>query len=239
MEFTAWFGLSGGTVDDSRCHPEGVRIPTMKYAIIIPDGCADEPLESLGGKTPLQAAKLPNMDRVVRMGVCGLANNVPDTLTPASDVATLSLFGYDPLKVYTGRAPLETAAMGIHLGPNDWAIRCNLVTVENGVMRDFTAGHITSGEGRALIESIQEKIGGPLEYEEYGPSVGELEFHAGVSYRNILVFRPTDSSPLSSETKTQPPHDIPDQPIAAHVPKGPGGELLLGLMEHSAAVLEG
>src|SRR5213593_1936038 len=106
----------------------------MKYAIVIPDGCADEPQDSLGGKTPLQAARLPNMDRIAQTGVVGRANNVPATLTPASDVATLSLFGYDPLQVYTGRAPLETAAMGIPLGPNDWAIRCNLVHVEAGQM---------------------------------------------------------------------------------------------------------
>src|SRR5436305_10206294 len=125
----------------------------MKYAIVIPDGCADEPQASLGGKTPLQAARKPNMDRVARTGVVGRANNVPEPLTPASDVATLSLFGYDPLAVYTGRAPLEAAAMGVPLGPRDWAVRCNLVTVEDGVMRDFTAGHITSTEGRQLIEA--------------------------------------------------------------------------------------
>src|SRR5438270_13285129 len=123
----------------------------MKYAIVIPDGCADEPLAALGDRTPLQAANLPNMDRVARLGVVGRSNNVPPPLTPASDVATLSLFGYDPLQVYTGRAPLETAAMGIALGPGDWAIRCNLVNVEEGRMRDFTAGHIGSDEGRELI----------------------------------------------------------------------------------------
>src|SRR5580698_2958309 len=111
----------------------------MKYAIIIPDGCADEPIEALGGLTPLQAAKLPNMDRIAQTGVVGRANNVPDSLTPASDVATLSLFGYDPLAVYTGRAPLETAAMGLKLGSGDWAIRCNLVHVDKEEMRDFTA----------------------------------------------------------------------------------------------------
>src|SRR5579884_4066303 len=128
----------------------------MKYVIIIPDGCADEPQESLGGKTPLQAAHKPNMDRVARTGVVGRSNNVPATLTPASDVATLSLFGYDPLQVYTGRAPLETAAMGIALGPEDWAIRCNLVTVEDEQMRDFTAGHISSEDGRALLAAVQQ-----------------------------------------------------------------------------------
>src|SRR5947209_16549156 len=130
----------------------------MKYAIVIPDGCADEPQESLGGKTPLQAARKPNMDRLARTGVVGRSNNVPEPLTPASDVATLSLFGYDPLAVYTGRAPLETAAMGIALGPEDWAVRCNLVTVEDGVMRDFTAGHISSEEGRALVEALQQRL---------------------------------------------------------------------------------
>src|SRR5262245_1797666 len=154
----------------------------MKYAIVIPDGCADEPQPSLGGKTPLQAARTPNMDRVARAGAVGRSNNVPASLTPASDVATLSLFGYDPLKVYTGRAPLETAAMGIPLVPNDWAIRCNLVTVEGGLMRDFTAGHISSEDGRALIETAQQHLGGP-------GYAGALEFHPGVSYRNILVYR--------------------------------------------------
>src|SRR5437588_7015751 len=127
----------------------------MKYAIVIPDGCADEPQQSLAGKTPLQAARKPNMDRIAQMGLVGLSNNVPTSLTPASDVATLSLFGYDPLVVYTGRAPLEAAAMGIKLGPDDWAIRCNLVNVENEQMRDFTAGHINNADGRALIESVQ------------------------------------------------------------------------------------
>src|SRR5579883_2074799 len=209
----------------------------MKYAIVIPDGCADEPQDSLGGKTPLQAARKPNMDRVARMGVVGRTDNVPRPLTPASDVATLSLFGYDPLAVYTGRAPLETAAMGIALGPDDWAIRCNLVTVEDGVMRDFTAEHITSEEGRALIAALQEELGGPLETEEYGPEIGELEFHAGVSYRNILVFRASDHAPFTSDTKTQPPHDIPDQSVAPHLPKGPGSGILMGLMERSANLL--
>jgi 2,3-bisphosphoglycerate-independent phosphoglycerate mutase len=200
----------------------------MKYVIVIPDGCADEPQESLGGKTPLQAAHKPNMDCIARQGVVGRSNNVPQSLTPASDVATLSLFGYDPLAVYTGRAPLETAAMGIPLGPDDWAIRCNLVHVENGCMRDFTAGHITSKEGRPLIESVQAALGG-----------GPLEFHPGVSYRNILVYRATTGSPapFSEQTKTQPPHDVPDRPIADHLPNGPGSDLLRSLMERSRAVL--
>lgn len=204
----------------------------MKYAIVIPDGCADEPQASLGGKTPLQAAHKPNMDRLARAGVVGHSNNVPQPLTPASDVATLSLFGYDPLQVYTGRAPLETAAMGIALGPDDWAIRCNLVNIDNETMRDFTAGHITSEEGRPLIEALQAALGGPL-----SGGRGSLEFHPGVSYRNILVYRGQGPSPFAADTRTQPPHDVPDQPIAAHLPRGPGGDLLRGLMDRSRAIL--
>src|SRR4051812_36237024 len=134
----------------------------MKYAIVIPDGCADEPQASLGGKTPLQAARKPNMDRIARAGLVGRTDNVPPGLTPASDVATLSLFGYDPLQVYTGRAPLETAAMGLKLGADDWAVRCNLVHVENEEMRDFTSGHIPSEDGKPLMAAIEEKLGGPV-----------------------------------------------------------------------------
>jgi 2,3-bisphosphoglycerate-independent phosphoglycerate mutase len=205
----------------------------MKYAIVIPDGCADEPLESLGGKTPLQAARTPNMDRVAQMGVVGRTDNVPPSLTPASDVATLSLFGYDPLVVYTGRAPLETAAMGLKLGPNDWAVRCNLVHVDNEEMRDFTAGHIVPEDGRELMAAIQAKLGGPVNFNGLQ---GTLEFHAGVSYRNILIYR-GPGAPFSGATKAQPPHDVPDQPIAGHLPKGPGAELLRDLMQHSRDIL--
>jgi 2,3-bisphosphoglycerate-independent phosphoglycerate mutase len=203
----------------------------MKHVVVIPDGCADEPVAELGNRTPLQAAKIPNMDRVARAGVVGLSNNVPPSLTPASDVATLSLFGYDPLKVYTGRAPLETAAMGIHLGPNDWAIRCNLVYVPDGHMRDFTAGHISSEDGAPLIKALQKELGGK---EVAG---GVLEFHAGVQYRNILVWRGKSSTSPLEGTKTQAPHDIPDKPVADYLPQGPGRDVLLPLMEASKAIL--
>jgi len=202
----------------------------MKYAIVIPDGCADEPQESLGGQTPLQAAHKPHMNRVAQLGVVGRSNNVPASLTPASDVATLSLFGYDPLQVYTGRAPLETAAMGIPLGPEDWAIRCNLVTVDHEEMRDFTAGHISNADGRALIETVQQALGGPVRVDG---GAGRLEFYPGVSYRNILVYRGQGTAPFTSETKTQPPHDIPDRPIADYLPRGPGATLLQDLMRRS------
>ena len=199
----------------------------MKHVIVIPDGCADEPVAALGGVTPLQAARLPNMDRVARLGVCGLAHNVHPTLTPASDVATLSLLGYDPLKVYTGRAPLETAAMGIRLGPDDWAVRCNLVSAPDGHMRDFTAGHIDTADARELIAALQAELGD-----------GTLEFHPGVQYRHILVWRgkPGDGCPLAGTT-AQPPHDIPDRPVSDHLPKGPGRDLMVRLMEASKPIL--
>jgi 2,3-bisphosphoglycerate-independent phosphoglycerate mutase len=203
----------------------------MKYAIVIPDGCADEPLAALGGRTPLQAARVPNMDQIAQHGRVGRANNVPDSLTPASDVATLSLFGYDPLKYYTGRAPLETAAMGIHLGPNDYAIRCNLIHAPDGRMRDFTAGHISSEEGAPLIKALQHELGGQ---ELVG---GTIEFHPGVQYRNILVWRGKSAASPFEGMKCQPPHDIPDKPIAEYLPGGPGGELLVRLMEASVPIL--
>src|SRR5262245_4592501 len=144
----------------------------MKYAIVIPDGCADEPQESLGGKTPLQAAQVPAMDAIAAAGVVGRANHVPPHLPAGSDVANLSLLGYDPTANFTGRAPLEAAAQGIELGEHDWAVRCNLVTVQEQVMRDFTAGHISTAEATSLLEAAQRELG-----REY------LEFVPGVSYR--------------------------------------------------------
>src|SRR4051794_16332933 len=192
----------------------------MKYAIVIPDGAADEPQGSLGGRTPLQAADTPEMDRVARDGTLGLSRNVPDRFLPASDVATLSLFGYDPVRYYTGRAPLEAAAMGHHLGPDDWAVRCNLMTIRDGLLSDFTAGHITSEEGRALMEAVQAAVGRPA-----------VEFYPGVSYRNLMIYRGRPGeAPFADDTLTTPPHDQPDQPAADYLPRGTGSELLRRLM---------
>jgi 2,3-bisphosphoglycerate-independent phosphoglycerate mutase len=195
----------------------------MKYAIIIPDGCADEPQESLGGKTPLQAANIPAMDAVAAAGVVGRASNIPESLPPGSDTANLSLLGYNPLEHFTGRAPLEAAAQGIDLGPNDWAIRCNLVSIEDQIMKSFTAGHIASPEAAELIQTAQENLGGP-----------ELQFYPGVSYRNLLVYRGTDRpAPFSPDTRTTPPHDLTDKPVLDDYPRGPGSDLLTHLMSES------
>ena len=195
----------------------------MKYAIIIPDGCADEPQESLGGRTPLQAADVSAMDAVAASGVVGRSNNTPAVLPAGSDTANLSLLGYDPLKHFTGRAPLEAAAQGIDLGPRDWALRCNLVTVEDQVMKSFTAGHISSSEAAELLKTAQEKLGGP-----------ELQFYPGVSYRNLLVYRGTDRpAPFSMDTRTTPPHDLTDRSVLDDYPRGPGSDLLTHLMSET------
>jgi 2,3-bisphosphoglycerate-independent phosphoglycerate mutase len=196
----------------------------MKYAIVIPDGCADEPQEDLQGKTPLQAAHTPAMDSIVAAGIVGRANNVPSHLPPGSDVANLSLLGYDPNVYFTGRAPLEAAAQGIPLGPDDWAIRCNLVTIEDQVMRDFTAGHISSEEAAQLLAAAGDALGDD-----------RLEFVPGVSYRNLLLFR-GQAAPFSRETRTTPPHDLTDKTITDGYPRGPGSDVLNDLMDQSVGV---
>lgn len=195
-----------------------------KYALIIPDGCADEPQEALGGRTPLQAADVSAMDAIAAAGVVGRANHVPAHLQPGSDVANISLLGYDPLKHFTGRAPLEAAAQGIALGPNDWAIRCNLVTIENQIMRSFTAGQISTAEATELLKTAQQEIA-PKGYD----------FVPGVSYRNLLLYRGTEnrSAPFSEDTRTTPPHDLTDKTVADDFPRGPGSDVLSDLMAHS------
>lgn len=199
----------------------------MKSVLIIPDGCADEPQPTLGGLTPLQAASVPNMDEIARHGMTGLTDNVPESLPSGSDVGTMSLFGYDPLVFHTGRAPLEAAAQGIALGPDDWAIRCNLVTVENGRMKSFTSGQISNSDGAALITEMQKACCGDEHWK----------FHAGVSYRNLLLYRPRDrKAPFSDDTHTVAPHDITDQAIAEHLPMGSGACDLRALMEKSQKI---
>ncbi len=198
----------------------------MKYAIIIPDGCADEPQASLDGKTPLQAASIPAMDAVATEGIVGRSINVPDCLPPGSDVANLSLLGYDPLSHFTGRAPLEAAAQGIAMGPYDWAVRCNLVTVQDQVMKDFTADHITTDDATSLLKSAQEQLG-----------TGGVEFFPGVSYRNLLLVRSDDpSGPFTRDTRTTPPHDLTDKSVLNDYPRGPGSDLLNRLMNDSMTI---
>jgi 2,3-bisphosphoglycerate-independent phosphoglycerate mutase len=191
----------------------------MKYALIIPDGAADEPLEELGGRTPLQAAQIPNMHWIARNGRCGTVRNVPRDMEPGSDVATLSLLGYDPRQYYTGRAPLEAAARGLEIAPDEWVFRCNLVTVIDGLMEDHSAGHISTEEGSALIGELNRLLAGE-----------RLRFHPGVSYRHLMTLHG------EIDVTATPPHDILGKPIAQHLPTGPGSDMLTILMGRSQEI---
>ena len=203
----------------------------MKYAIVIPDGAADEPQESLGGKTPLEAAHTPNMDRVVATGVVARACHTPTALPAGSEIGNLSLLGYNPFENFTGRAPMEAAAQGIQLGPDDWAVRCNLVTIEDQVMRDFTADHISTEDAAGLLKTVQERVASNPKYR------GALEFVPGVSYRNLLLWRGAKlPCPFTSETRTRAPHDITDQSVLEEYPRGPGSDVLCELMDASIGV---
>lgn len=198
----------------------------MKYAIVIPDGCADEPQDDLDGMTPLQAANIPAMDDVAKNGVVGRANNVPDHLPAGSAVANMSLLGYDPVANFTGRAPLEATAQGVELGSEDWAIRCNLVTIENQVMRDFTADHISDDDARGLLKTAQEQL-----------SDSQLTYVPGVSYRNLMIFRgDTSLAPFAAETLTTPPHDLTDKSVLDAYPRGPGSDLLYQIMTRTVEI---
>ncbi|MFM8292879.1 MAG: cofactor-independent phosphoglycerate mutase [Planctomycetia bacterium] len=207
----------------------------MKYVVIIPDGAADAPQASLGGRTPFQAARTPALDALAARGRVGLTNHVPDTLPPGSEVACMSLLGYDPLAFFTGRAPLEAAAQGIELGARDWAVRCNLVTVRDRVMEDFTAGHVTTAEATALLEAAQRGL------ERDFPAVAAAwRFVPGVSYRNLLLYRGGEAlAPLGPDLFATPPHDLMDKPVVAAFPRGTGSGLLTEIMIASAGWLEG
>ena len=196
---------------------------TTKYAIIIPDGASDEPLAELGGKTPLEAADTPNMDRIAREGRQGTARTVPDGFESGSDVATMCLLGYDPAVYHTGRAPLEAAAKHIPLSKTDWVFRCNLVTVIGGIMKDHSAGGITDAEAKMLIGDLSRSLNLP-----------GFEFHTGVSYRNLMVYRGREDF----EVQTKPPHEIPEEPADKWLPKGRGSEVLRNIIARSFELFE-
>ncbi|MFM7520730.1 MAG: cofactor-independent phosphoglycerate mutase [Planctomycetota bacterium] len=211
----------------------------MKTLIVIPDGAADLPQASLGGRTPLAAARTPHLDALAARGVVGLTDHVPDALPPGSEVACMSLLGYDPLACFTGRAPLEAAAQGIALGPGDWAVRCNLVTIATAddgdggttaVMEDFTAGHVSTDEARDLLAAAQ----AGLEAEFSG--LAGWSFVPGVSYRNLLLYRGDAGAPapLGADLRATPPHDLMDKSVADAFPRGTGSRLLADIMLASA-----
>lgn len=192
----------------------------MKYAIVIPDGAADEPLDELGGKTPLEAAETPNMDWLSTNGKIGTVQNVPDSMSPGSDVAILSVLGYDPEKFYTGRAPLEAAARGLKIADDEWVFRCNLVTIVNGVMEDHSAGHISTEEASAVVEELNRNLAGP-----------RVRFHPGVSYRHLMTYRG------DVDVETMPPHDILGRGADEYLPTGEGADLLRTLIQRSRDIL--
>lgn len=201
----------------------------MKYAIIVGDGMSDYPIPELGDKTCLDVAKIPNMDSIVAKGVVGLVKTVPRGMKPASDIANLSIMGYDPKSYYTGRGPLEAANLEIAIAENEIAFRCNFVTVSNGVMADYSAGHITDKEARTLIDSLNGKLGSE-----------KVRFYAGKSYRNLAVIKTQRPDELKDLAGAQcvPPHDITGKAISAYMPKGSGSEILAKLMADSAGLLE-
>jgi 2,3-bisphosphoglycerate-independent phosphoglycerate mutase len=196
----------------------------MKHLIVLGDGMADYPIDVLGGKTTLEYANTPHMDRMAAEGTLGLIDTIPQGLPPGSDVANLSVLGYDPRDCYTGRGPLEAASMGIALSPEDIAFRCNLVTLGDGIdplMEDFTAGHISSLEAKAIIADLEIEIGSET-----------FSFHPGVGYRHLLVWKGGES-----ELVTTPPHDISDKAIGPYLPHGRGADAIKHLMRLSRKFL--
>ena len=196
--------------------------------MIVGDGMADYPLESLGGKTPLEAARVPHMDRLAREGAGGRLKTVPGGFAPASDVANLSLLGYDPAKCYSGRGPLEAASLGVDLEPDEVAFRCNLVTVSEGKLSDYSAGHISTREAGILINQLEERLGGQ-----------GIRFHPGMSYRHLLVVKEQLLEEGRGKLKTVPPHDITGEPFEPHLPRGKGGAFLTDLIRKSQIFLSG
>ena len=196
---------------------------TAKYVIIVPDGAADDPLECFDGKTVIEAARTPNMDRIAMDGRQGLMRTVPTGMTPGSDVALMSLLGYDPAQSYTGRAPIEAVAQQIPLAPDDWVFRCNLVTCADGKMADHSAGHISTKEALGIIEELKSLLDST-----------SIRFYPGVSYRHLCVINGVDFSKVT----TSPPHDIIGQKVAKHLPKGKQADLLNDLMARSGQLFE-
>lgn len=193
----------------------------MKYVVCLGDGMSDWPIPSLGHRTPLEVAHTPNMDRLVSQGQGGMCWTVPEGCYPGSDVANMGLLGYDPRHYYTGRGAIEAAAMGIVLDPDDMVFRCNLVTIEQGHMASFTAGHIGSEAGRRVVESLHEAVA----------DMG-ARFYPGVGYRHILVV----SKPVGV-LHTVPPHDLTDQSVADHWPRGEGEAVLTAIIDRCRQVL--
>jgi len=199
----------------------------MKYLILVPDGAADEEIAMLGNKTPLQAAKINNMNRLAQKGMVGLVRTIPPGIAPGSDAANLSVMGYDPAVYHTGRSPLEAVSMGIEMSDTDVAFRTNLVTLkgegcyEDLIIADHSAGDISSEEAKVLMEYINEKLGRE-----------GLQFYPGVSYRHAMIVRNG-----STDYDLTPPHDVLTQRVGDHLPKGGGADFIAEMMKESYRLL--
>jgi len=189
-----------------------------KYVIVVPDGAADNPIEEFGGRTVFEIAEIPNIHQISKTGKLGLCQTVPAALQPGSDVAMMSVLGYDPEQCYTGRAPIEAEAQGINVGPDDWVFRCNLVTIANGKMLDHSAGHISTEEGKEFVDELNRNFGND-----------KVRFYAGVGYRHLLVVSGYDFTDL----ELQPPHDNIGINVLDIYPKGKNAGILIELIERS------
>lgn len=201
----------------------------MKYAVVLYDGMADYPVDALGGRTPMECAKKPNFDAMAKKGEVGLVRTVAEGLKPGSDVANLSVLGYDPKVCYTGRSPLEAISIGVEMSETDVALRCNLVTVsdeenyDDKTMVDYSAGDISSEEAAEIIKTVQEHFGG-----------GEFDFYPGVSYRHCLIHH-GGTTQLGTMT---PPHDISDRVVGSYISTAPTAQKLTAMMRESYDLLK-
>ncbi|MGB9587311.1 MAG: phosphoglycerate mutase, partial [Armatimonadota bacterium] len=193
-----------------------------KSILVVPDGMADRPLAELDGQTPMQMARKPNMDFLASHGKVGMVRTIPEGMDPGSDVAVMSLLGYDPRKYYSGRAPIEATSIGIPLDSHDVAFRCNLVSCDGETMIDYSGGHVTTEEARELIGLLNEKLG-----------TNKISFYPGVSYRHIMIWR--NGSP---DLRTVPPHNIMGKPIAEYLPEGDGDNIIRQIMFNSFELLD-
>ncbi len=201
----------------------------MKYLVLLCDGMADYPVPELGNKTPMEAAHKPNMDKLANTGTVGLVKTVADKMKPGSDVANLSVLGYDPEECYTGRSPLEAGSIGIDMKDTDISFRCNLVTLsdeekyEDKTILDYCSDDISTEEAKILVDYLEEKLGND-----------EFKLYSGVSYRHCLIW---DHGTLDVGSLT-PPHDITGKPIKEYIPKHENAQKLYELMVKSYDLLK-
>ena len=197
----------------------------MKYIFIVPDGASDYGIESLGGRTPLEAADTPFMDSLARQGILGRVKTIPAGFVPSSDIANLALLGYEPNRYFTGRGPLEAANLGIELAESDLAFRCNLVTETDGTLVDYSAGHITDKEAKIMIELLDKHLGS-----------SRIKFYPGKSYRHLVVFKGGAEFSVD-QLKFSAPHDIMGEDYKRFLPKGKNSDILIELIEKSKSLL--